>query len=40
MSYNKFLDHHSEDYNPEALYNGMDANDYAFEEAINAIDNN
>ena len=40
MSYNKFLDHHSEDYNAEALYGGMDANDYAFEEALNEIDNN
>jgi hypothetical protein len=36
--YNEFLDHHSENYNTEACYNGMDANDYAFEEALRELE--
>lgn len=39
MNYNKYFDHHSEDYNPQAVYNGMDANDYAFEEALRELEN-
>jgi hypothetical protein len=39
MDYNKYFDHHSEDYDPQAVYNGMDANDYAFEKAIREFEN-
>lgn len=38
MDYNKYFDHHSEDYNPQAVYNGMDVNDYAFEEALRELE--
>jgi len=35
MKYNEKLDHHSENYvGLEGCYNGMDANDYAIEEAL------
>ena len=35
MSYNEKLDHHSENYEGlEGCYQGMDANDYAFERAL------
>lgn len=36
MEYCENLDHHSENYTGiESLYNGMDYNDYQFEEALN-----
>lgn len=38
--YNENLDHHSEDYvDLEGCYNGMDSNDYAFENAIKNLEN-
>ena len=38
--YNKYLDHHSENYRGiEGCYNGMDANDYAFEKALEQLEN-
>lgn len=40
MAYNKYLDHHDESYTGvENLYNGMDYNDYLFEEALNNLEN-
>lgn len=39
MNYNEYFDHHSENYNPQAAYRGMDANDYAFEEALREAEN-
>lgn len=36
MEYCEKLDHHSENYTSiEGFYNGMDYNDYQFEEALN-----
>lgn len=33
--YNKYLDHHSENYKGlEGIYKGMDKNDYEFERAL------
>ena len=37
MEYNAALDHHSDEYNPESLYNGMDYNDYLVEQALLAM---
>ena len=38
MKYCEKLDHHSENYTGvEGLYNGMDYNDYLFEEALKSI---
>jgi len=38
--YNEYLDHHSENYTGiEGCYNGMDANDYAFEKALEQLEN-
>ena len=35
-----YRDHHNENYKGiEGLYNGMDANDYAFEEALRNLEN-
>jgi hypothetical protein len=38
MTYNKYYDHHSDEYNPQGYYNGMDYNDYLFEQALNNLD--
>lgn len=39
MSYNEYVDHHSDNYRGlEGLYMGMDANDYAIENALRNID--
>ncbi len=38
MKYDARLDHHSDEYvGLEECYNGMDANDYAFEQALHAM---
>jgi hypothetical protein len=35
----EYLDHHSDNYvGLEGCYNGMDANDYAFEEALKNLE--
>ena len=39
MKYNKYLDHHCEDYNPERIYTGMDKNDYEVEKALGNYEN-
>lgn len=37
---NNYLDHHDENYQGiEGCYHGMDANDYAFEKALNQLEN-
>ena len=38
MIYSKYYDHHSEEYNPQKNYNGIDYNDYLFEQALNNLD--
>ena len=38
--YNEYLDHHSENYiGIQGCYKGMDANDYAFEKALEQLEN-
>ena len=40
MAYIEALDHHSENYNPQSLYKGLDANDIAFEIALRKMEEN
>lgn len=41
MNYTEIFDHHSENYTGiEGAYRGMDANDYAFDAAVDKLNNN
>ena len=39
MKYCEYLDHHSENYDPEKLYKGEDYNDLMIEKALSELDN-